>query len=345
MLQEKIDLEVQQYILHHREIGAPVNGTVVRASTRGILKRKMAEAQGSKDGPGPTMPVLTKDWSRYLLQRMQFVKRKANTKAKLSVENFAQLKYNYLSDISGIVDMEEIPPYLIINWDHTALKYVPVGSWTMAKEGSKKVPIAGVDDKRQITAVFGVTMDGIFLPPQLIYQGKSPKCLPEVRFPGDWDITYTVNHWSNEETTIQYIQKIILPFIHKQKAEKNLPAEQRALCIFDNFKAQLTNNVLQLLTDSSIDVVFVPANCTDQLQPLDLSVNKPAKDFLKRKFEEWYSEQVFIGGATAPIKFPLSMMKPVSAQWIKELYKYISEHPEIIQNGFRAAGITDVASN
>ena len=125
---------------------------------------------------------------------------------------------------------------------------------------------------------------------------------------------YTVNHWSNEETTIQYIQKIILPFIHKQKAEKNLPAEQRALCIFDNFKAQLTNNVLQLLTDSSIDVVFVPANCTDQLQPLDLSVNKPAKDFLKCKFEEWHSEQVFIGRATAPIKFPLSMMKRGSAQ-------------------------------
>ena len=78
------------------------------------------------------------------------MKRNANTKAKLSEENFSQLKQDFLSDISGIVDMEEIPPYLIINWYHTALKYVPVGSWTMAKEGSKKVPIAGVDDKRQI---------------------------------------------------------------------------------------------------------------------------------------------------------------------------------------------------
>lgn len=85
---------------------------------------------------------------------MQFVKREANTKAKVPVENFTQLKYNYLSDIAGIV--EEIPPCLIINWDHTALKYVPVGSWTMAKEGSKKVPIAGVDDNRQLTAVFGI---------------------------------------------------------------------------------------------------------------------------------------------------------------------------------------------
>jgi len=34
------------------------------------------------------------------------------------------------------------------------------------------------------------------------------------------------------------------------------------------------------------------ANTTDLLQPMDLSVNKPAKDFLKRHFEDWYSQQV-----------------------------------------------------
>jgi len=82
-LQEEIDLEVQQYILHLREISGPVNGAVVRASGRGILKRKMVEAQGSKEGPGPTIPVLTKDLRRYLLQ---FVKRKANTKATIHRE-------------------------------------------------------------------------------------------------------------------------------------------------------------------------------------------------------------------------------------------------------------------
>jgi len=89
----------------------------------------------------------------------------------------------------------------------------------MAREGFKKVPIAGVDKKCQITAVFGVTIDGILLPPQLTYQGKSPKCLPETRFPEDWDITYTFNHWLNEETTIQYIHNIFIPFIYKQEEE------------------------------------------------------------------------------------------------------------------------------
>ena len=39
--------------------------------------------------------------------------------------------------------MDEVPPELIINWDQTALNYVPVSSWTMAEEGSKGVKIDG----------------------------------------------------------------------------------------------------------------------------------------------------------------------------------------------------------
>ena len=340
-LDEETDMEIQQYLLALREAGGAVNGAIARASAMGIIRRKNSSLLACNGGP----VVLTKDWSRYLLERMQFVKRKANTKAKISVENFTQLKYNYLSDISGIVDVEEIPPCLIINWDHTALKHVPVGSWTMAKEGSKKVPIAGVDDKRQITTVFGISLDGFFLPPQLIYQGKSPNCLPLIRFPDDWHITYTPNHWANEQTTIDYIQKIILPYISRKKTEMNLPANQSSLCIFDNFKAQLTAEVLELLKSNHVETVFVPPNCTDQLQPLDLSVNKPAKDFLRKKFEQWYALQVYNQGTAVPIKFPLRIMKPLGAQWIKELYPYMLEHPDIARNGFKAAGIADVVSH
>ncbi len=68
--------------------------------------------------------------------------------------------------------MEEIPPELEINWDHTGINYIPVSNWTMEKEGAKHVEIFGVQDKRQMTVVFAGTMTGNFLPPQLIMLGK-----------------------------------------------------------------------------------------------------------------------------------------------------------------------------
>ena len=35
------------------------------------------------------------------------------------------------------------------------MHYAPVSSWTMAKEGPKMAEICEIDDKRQITEVFG----------------------------------------------------------------------------------------------------------------------------------------------------------------------------------------------
>ena len=83
---------------------------------------------------------------------------------------------------------------------------MPVSSWMMAQEGSKRVKIAGIDNKRQITAVFGGTMDGDILPPRLIYKGKTPKSLPSVELPSDWHVTFTQNHWSNENAMVDYLE-------------------------------------------------------------------------------------------------------------------------------------------
>ena len=184
-------------------------------------------------------------------------------------------------DIRGVVDMEEIPQDLILKWDQTAVHYVPVSNWTMAMEGSKKVSI---DDKRQIILVLAATMTGTLLPCQLIYQGKTKAYLPLVTFPGDWDVTFSPNHWCNELTMEHYIQNIITSYVQDTRKRLKLHAEHRALYIFDNFKAQCTNKILQLLEDNNIDTIFVPANCTGELQPMDLSINKSVKDFLQTKF-------------------------------------------------------------
>ena len=87
---------------------------------------------------------------------------------------------------------------MVINWDQTGIHYVQVSSWTMEIAGLKQVEIAGGDNKHQITVVFVATLDGDFLPPQLIYQGKTPRCLPNIDFPVGWDITFSEDYWSNE---------------------------------------------------------------------------------------------------------------------------------------------------
>ena len=93
---------------------------------------------------------------------MGMVKRKVSSKAKIDVERFVIIKEAFLLDVKNVVELDEIPPQLIINWDQTAIYYVPIRSWTMELEGAKRVEIAGKDDKRQITAVFAGSMAGDF---------------------------------------------------------------------------------------------------------------------------------------------------------------------------------------
>ena len=91
------------------------------------------------------------------------------------------------------------PADLIINWDHTGLKYVPVSNWTMEVKGAKRVEIVGSDDKRQLTA-----------------------CLPKAKVSDGWNVTHTQNHWSNEQTMMIYLQAILVPYIEKTRVELNL---------------------------------------------------------------------------------------------------------------------------
>ncbi len=162
----------------------------------------------------------------------------------------------------------------------------------MALKGSPRVEIKGIDDKRQITAVFCASLYGDFLPIQLIYGGKTSRCHPPFAFPNDWLISHSPNHWSNEDTMIAYIKYVINPYVDGVRDRLGLGKDQAALAVFDHFKGQLTPKISQLLEENNVQSVLVPPSCIDRLQPLDVSVNRSAKAFLKSKFQSWYANEI-----------------------------------------------------
>ena len=203
LLGSELDDQVKCYIKDARAAGTPIDTTVVMASGEAIVRK--TDKNLLKDSGGPI--DITKTWAKSLLSRLGFVKRKANSTAKVAPSYYQQLKEQYLLDIEVVVEMEDIPADLIMNWDHTGINIVPGCPWTMEEKGAKRVDCVELDDKRQITVVICAT-------------------------------------------------------------------------------------VHSLLDSNHVYVVRVPPNCTGHLQPMDLAVNKSVKDFLRKKFQVWYSEQV-----------------------------------------------------
>ena len=317
---------MKSYLRAVREGGGVVTTSITVAAATAIVRKADRNLLAEHGGP----ITITKDW-------VNFVKRRGSSTAKMPVANFEAVKEQFIININAVIEMEDIPQQLVFNWDQTGISIVPGSSWTMDVKGSKRMEIVGMGDKRQITAVFCGTLSGEFLPPQIIYQGKTPACLPRYKYPSDWDVTYTPNHWSNEEKMREYIKHIIVPFVNSKRNELKLPSDQPALAIFDVFRGQQTQSIMDLLEENNILVVNIPANCTDRLQPMDLSINKSVKDFMRSKFTDWYSEQVhqqLTNGDSeeiAPVDLKMSTMKPLGAHWLVSLHDYISENRSIVQ--------------
>ena len=71
---------------------------------------------------------------------MNFVQRRATmAKGKFAIENFKEKRNQFLSDLVSIVELEEIPPELVLNWEQTGIKLVPASSWMMHNKGSQRV--------------------------------------------------------------------------------------------------------------------------------------------------------------------------------------------------------------
>ena len=105
----------------------------------------------------------------------------------------------------------------------------------MEQKGVKRVEVVGQNDKHLITAIFCGSLQGDFLPVQLIYKGKTNRCHPHYEFPAGWHITHSLNYWSTEITMIQYIENIIEPYVHSVR-EMMYTATTPAVVIMDKFQ-------------------------------------------------------------------------------------------------------------
>ena len=121
------------------------------------------------------------------------------------------------------------------------------------------------------------------------------------------------------------------------KVLSNFPA----LLVMDAFQGQMTKAYDSLLKDCNIFISLVPNNVTHIFQPLDLTIDSWAKNFLKERYATWYALQITVGLEKRlavdeiDVKTPLAVIKLLHTKWVMNLHdKIISEKgKEIVLNG------------
>ena len=229
LLLGSLDQMVQKFLLALRSRGGLVSSTIAISSAKALIARN----------PQLNLNHIDLDssyWAQSLFRRMGF-KRRLRTTGKVEIPEGARKEAEllFIHNIVSVVERYEIPDSLIMNMDQTPLKYVPAMNHTMAKRNSKSVAIAGSTDKRSITGTFVITLDGRFLPMQLIYGGKTQQSLPRFNFPDGFSLSCNPKHFSNTEESVKIIKEVLLPYIEDQRKKLRKPS-QTALLTMDDFR-------------------------------------------------------------------------------------------------------------
>ena len=277
MLEETLLKKVKDIAIGTRAAGGVTNRKQILNIAMGVVRANNPNALTEFDG----ILDLTDGRARDVLKQLKWSKHKGTTsKVDPSPQFLAEEKFTFQRTISTAILENEISAPFFVNLDQAPLSYVSPGKFAFSFKGAKNVPIIGVDDKRQITATFAISLTGKFFSIQLIYKGKTKRSVPKFKFPSTFSLSYTENRLSNTEISIEFFEQIIVPYLKMVKKENRYPEEHYALIIMDTFRGQDNNRLRELCSENYCEVVIAPHNLTNKFQPLDISIYKSAKAFI-----------------------------------------------------------------
>ena len=110
----------------------------------------------------------------------------------------------------------------------------------------------------------------------------------------------------------------------------------KGLLVFDSFEAHMTNRVKRALERENTNLAVIPGGLTSILQLLDVSLNKPFKDGVRKRWMEWMANGIHEFTATGRQKKP---SEELICSWIADAWREIPT--DMIESSFLKCGITN----
>lgn len=155
-----------------------------------------------------------------------------------------------------------------------------------------------------------------------MYQEKTDKCHLSFQFQPEWYITYSPNHWSNENTMKDYVLKILVSHITEKR--KKTEVMQWPSCFGDIWHVQRTMY-------ASNNRPFTTKQCWQSV--CSSKLHRPATNKTGQEIYVWPVPKMVCQTDSKqvqdnPVDLRLSIVKPLSAKWFVQLSEFetISRH-------------------
>ena len=296
-------------------------------STRQVIEKALSINENFHEG---NWKALWK-WIYKFLDRHGLTIRRVTRKGQISCGKLEEVKQRVVASINSrfkFGDLCDVDDSMFVNMDETAIYYESKQATTINNKGENTVAIRSTgSSSKRMTVCVACAYDGTKLPLFLVFKGK-PDGRIEKNIQNELNegifACCQENAWMDERASKIWIDKIWMPYVC---------GKGKGFLLLDEFRCHKQESFVNKINELGTEVSFIPGGYTGVLQPCDVGINKPLKNYFTRKFATWSIKKYREAERGEKIKSP--ERKDV-ADWINTAWKEVSS--ETIKSTYRHIG-------
>ncbi|CAI7918446.1 unnamed protein product [Closterium sp. NIES-54] len=219
----------------------------------------------------------------------------------------------------------------IINANQTPLWLEMPATTTVDQTGVRSVPIRSAGyQKERVTVMLACTADGMKLRPWVFFKRKT---VPKGVFPPDVVVSCHENGWMDANGVIQWLEECVKSFLKPGFGRH----ARSSMVVLDSYRGHLTDAVKEKFRELNCVPAIIPAGCTAEIQPLDVSINKSFKASVRQQYQKWFQEE-----GQEQLTKAGNLKKPppeVVVRWISRAWKAVPA--DLIKRAVLTCGISN----
>ncbi len=252
----------------------PLTSFDIKCMVKGYLDRKgIRDARFKNNLPG-------QDWLNSFSMRHKLVNRCADNVKPVRAEISSEDLSTYFRNLEET--LEGVPSRNIFNYDETNFTDDPGVSKIVCRRGSGRVEKKVQHSKSSVSVMFCGSANGTFVPPMVVYRAKNVYLEWTRGGPAGAVYDATPSGWFDSRTFARWFEEVFLP------ATNDLVGPR--VIIGDNLASHFEPAVLALCEEHGVIFTSLLPNATHLLQPLDVSVFRPAKLHWRQILRQWKAE-------------------------------------------------------
>lgn len=218
-------------------------------------------------------------WLSNFLQRHHLSLRRPTTLFKLEDEEIIKRALTYKSFIDKI-DFSQYQSSHVVAMDETAVFMGDASQSTVEMTGCSSIyiPSTGYESTR-ITCILAIRLDGTKVTPLLISKGKKNK----IQKVSGIYVIETSKAWATQDVIRKWIC-LVLPRLQR--------GNEKGLIVWDSASTHRAKEMKKFVAQQRINQVMIPAGMTGYLQSLDIVINKPFKDNVRVRVNDYVENRM-----------------------------------------------------